>query len=149
MVIATRPKSETDKSFVRETHHQAFRDIVIRQFGEWDEAQQDKFFESDWNDPPPEILLCDGIPCGYATIVERPDSIQVHEIVIHPDFQNRGIGSTFLRQIMDRAATRGLKVTLGVFPKNRAVEFYKRLGFVECGRTEIHLLMVWKKTDAS
>lgn len=143
MKISTRPKSDSDKDFARKTHHEALLDVVVRQFGEWDEQRQDGFFEQNWTDPTLEILLCDDVPCGYCSIEQHAGRIEVRELIILPDFQNRRIGSTFLRQIMDRAAAGRNKVTLQVLHQNRAVEFYRRLGFTDCGRTDNHLRMEW------
>ena len=69
--------------------------------------------------------------------------MHVRTLVIHPQFQNHGIGTAFLRNVCDQAAARGVAVRLGVFHENRAIALYKRLGFREFDRTETHVLMQW------
>ncbi|MBV9863916.1 MAG: GNAT family N-acetyltransferase [Abitibacteriaceae bacterium] len=143
MEITRRPTQEADTDFAREAHHRAYHDVSIQQFGPWDERAQDRYFQTGWTAAVHEIVLCDGAPCGYACIEERPHDMHVRELVIHPDFQNRGIGSAVLRQVMARAQERQVPVRLGTFVKNRALHLYQRLGFEEFDRTEVHILLQW------
>jgi len=141
MNITTRPATNADKEFARVVHHLAYREVVERQFGPWDESDQDQRFASDWDAGRFELLICDGAVCGYTSVAIHPDQISVRELVIHPKFQNRGIGSTFLRQIMAKGKALGIPVRLGTFPLNRALALYQRLGFREFDRTQTHVLL--------
>jgi len=143
MIITRRATHEDDRDFARDTHHRAYHDVSVRQFGPWEEQAQDKFFETGWADAAHEIILCDGVPCGYTCIEERPDDIHGRELVIHPNFQNKGIGSEVLRQVLARASERQIPVSLGTFHENRALHLYQTLGFKEYGRTDTHILLHW------
>ncbi len=57
-------------------------------------------------------------------------------IIIKQGYRGIGIGTEMLKQLIERARERGLKiVTLGVFATNkRAKHVYQKLGFCECGR---------------
>lgn len=44
MKLEMRAAQEGDREFARLAHHAAYRDVVERQFGPWDEASQDDFF---------------------------------------------------------------------------------------------------------
>lgn len=143
MVIESRKATEADTAFARETHHAAYHDVVVAQFSQWDAGAQDRFFENDWSNAEFDILLCDGEPCGYAAVEDRPDDVHVRELVIHPGFQNRGIGTAFLRGVMDRAAARGVPVRLGIFRLNRALRLYERLGFRVIDQTASHVILEW------
>ena len=138
-----RPALETDTDFARFVHHQAYREVSERQFGPWDEEEQDEYFNADWSSATYEIVLCDAVPCGYVCIEDREDNIHVHELVLLPEFQGQGIGSSLLRQLMERASRRRVPVRLGTFRANRALNLYRRLGFQEMGRTETQILMEW------
>lgn len=48
-LITRRPATEADREWARQLHHRVVRDVVERQFGSWDEDQQDRFFANDWN----------------------------------------------------------------------------------------------------
>ena len=141
MEASKRPATKDDVEFARRAHHLAYREVVVRQFGEWDEGRQDTFFDTGWTSAQHEILLCDGAPCGYVSVDEFPGYTHVRELVIHPEYQRRGIGTAFLRQVVQQAQARHVPVRLGVLRENRAVEFYRKLGFKEFDRTDTHILM--------
>lgn len=119
-------------------HHAAVRDVVERQFGPWDEAQQDRFFDNDWGGGDFEVIEYDGSPCGYVCIEQRTMDVRVREIDIDPAFQGRGIGTLIVRSVIDSARVRGVPVVLETLHENRATELYRRLGFVEIGTTDTH-----------
>jgi GNAT superfamily N-acetyltransferase len=144
MEISQRPATEADLELARRVHHQAYREVVERQFGRWVVAEQDRFFDCGWADARHEIVLCDGEPCGYVCVEDRADDVHVRELVILPEFQGRGIGSALLGEAIARARGRGVPVRLGTFHRNRAAELYRRLGFQETGRTPTHILMEWR-----
>lgn len=136
--LLVRPATADDAAFARTTHHAAFREVVERQFGPWDEARQDAFFDSFWRQGGTEIVELDGARCGYLDVVEHDDHVQVREIVLHPDVLGRGIGTELLGGVF----ARGKPVRLGVLLENhRARALYERLGFTETGRDAAHHLM--------
>jgi ribosomal protein S18 acetylase RimI-like enzyme len=141
MKISRRPALDSDTAFAREAHHQAYRDIVERQFGSWSETDQDRFFASDWHDSRFEIILADGTPCGYLCVEDGDEDLHVREIVLLPTFQGQGIGTRLLSDVIERARARGVPVHLGTFPKNRALGLYRRLGFRETERSATHVLL--------
>lgn len=140
--IKRQPAQSEDMEFAREVHHKAYHDTVVKQFGDWDEKMQDKFFESGWNNGlNHEIILCDNKPCGYCSFEETDDGLMLNELVILPEFQNRGIGSKFLKGKIDEAKTKRVSAKLQVLKANRAADLYERLGFVKTGETETHYKM--------
>jgi Ser/Thr protein kinase RdoA (MazF antagonist) len=141
--VTLRPATAADTELARRVHHAAYRDVVERQFGPWEDAAQDAFFAADWGDATFEIILAGGTPCGYTCIEERDADLHVRELVIAPAFQGRGIGSALLRQVQRRARARGVPVHLGTFTQNRALALYERLGFREIARTAAHLTLRW------
>lgn len=143
MFITKRPATTGDTEFARLIHHRAYREVVILQYGLWEEASQDKFFVAAWSVATHEIILCDDVPCGYLCVEQRKDSIFLREIVIAPEFQGKGIGTSLLEEVIDQAKMRRLKVRLQTHQMNRAAELYLRLGFRESGRTSTHILMEW------
>ncbi len=147
MILERRPATSSDTEFARTTHHAAYRDVVSRQFGAWDEALQDRLFEEKWRPNQFEIVLCDGNPCGFLSIEDRPDHISVSEIVIAPQFQRRGIGSRLFNKEMQRGREAKSPLRLQVLRENRAIELYRRLGFKECGTTETHICMIWEDCE--
>ena len=143
MNITKRPGHDTDTAFARSVHHQAYRDVIVRQYGVWEEEAQDEFFKNSWDPPAFEIILCDLIPCGYARVEDCGDYINVSELVILPEFQGQGVGSQILRGVIECAKARRVPIRLQTQHANRAVNLYLRLGFREYERTETHILMEW------
>jgi GNAT superfamily N-acetyltransferase len=143
MTINLRPATETDKWFCRRVHHEAYRDVVTRQFGRWDEAMQDAFFDKNWALSPHQVVELDGSPVGCFSREIKPDHIFLAEVQLLPEYQNRGIGSSLVRQQQDEGAKLGVPVRLRVLKESRARRLYERLGLVVTGETETHTEMEW------
>ncbi len=143
VTVSQRPATLADMDFARSVHHRAYRDVIERQYGSWNEAIQDGYFDSAWSTETHEIILLDGARCGYSCIESQNDAIYLRELVIDPDFQHRGIGTRIIRDVIDRAITHGVPVRLRTHIVNRAANLYRRMGFQETERTESHLLLEW------
>lgn len=139
--LTRRPATEEDTEFARLAHHLAYRDVVERQFGSWDDAAQDAFFYRDWSAGGFEILELNGEPCGYVAVDDRSDDVVVREVVILPSHQSRGLGSQVLRETIEHAHGRGVPVRLGALRANRAVGLYRRMGFQETEGSATHIGM--------
>jgi GNAT superfamily N-acetyltransferase len=142
MNVSTRPATRADLDFARRAHHAAYRDVVVRQWGKWDEELQDSFFDRNWGDARFDVIMVDGVACGYTSVEDRADAVHLVELVLCPEHQSRGIGSTFLRSVVARAENEGKPARLRTCIENhRAQVFYRRHGFREIGRDETHLIM--------
>jgi ribosomal protein S18 acetylase RimI-like enzyme len=142
--ISLRDATEKDTEFARVTHHTAYRDVIIKQFGSWDDKLQDKFFYVNWNNPGFKIINLNGNPCGYTRIEYLPNQVEGHELVISPDCQSRGIGTFILHNLIEEARKRDVPAKLQVFTQNRAIELYNRMGFSEIDRNDNHIIMEWR-----
>lgn len=49
MKVATRRATADDSAFARAIHHRAYREVVVAQYGPWDEAAQDGYFAAAWS----------------------------------------------------------------------------------------------------
>ena len=145
MHITKRPGLAADVEFTRSVHHRAYREVVVVQYGRWNEEAQDGFFLAAWSMAPHDVILCDDVRCGYMCVEDRDDDIHVRELVIDPDFQGNGIGTHILRDVIERAIARGVPVRLATHRLNRAENLYRRIGFRESGRTDSHILMEWNR----
>jgi ribosomal protein S18 acetylase RimI-like enzyme len=141
--VSLRPADQRDTDYARAAHHSAYRDVVMRQFGRWDEEAQDAYFEAHWLSPGCVVIAYDGSPCGYARFEELPDHVRIHELVLSPEYQGRGIGSALLLGLQRQAEKGGTPVTLRVLKANRAAGLYERMGFATAGETETHKEMKW------
>ena len=94
--------------------------------------------DSDWSGGSFEVIEYDGVACGYVSVEDLPGDVHVREIDVDPSFQGPGIGTAVLRSAIEHARTRGVPVVLGTLHENRAAVLYRRLGFVETGRSDTH-----------
>jgi ribosomal-protein-alanine N-acetyltransferase len=73
---------------------------------------------------------------GYLCLWEIADEVHITNIAVHPDSRRQGLGRTILKQILDDARRRALRVVvLEVRPSNtEARALYDSFGFRVVGR---------------
>jgi ribosomal protein S18 acetylase RimI-like enzyme len=147
--VELRPATEADRERLRTIHHAAYHDLVERIFGPWQEDRQDRYFDAAWQRTPHDCVFVDGELAGFCSTRRADDEIEVDELVIAPQFQGRGVGSTLLRKVLDEALAKRVPVKLRTAHQNRADRLYERLGFVEVGTTETHRLYEWSPAHKS
>ena len=143
--VSIRPATAEDTEFAWNLNVLSFRDVVVRQFGEWDEAWQATNFAKHWDPKKCDIILRDDIPIGLRAVWQEGDALFLSQILIHPDYQNQGIGTSVVEGVMTEAKAAGLCPRLQVLKENsRALSLYQRLGFAVSGTTDIHTRLQWK-----
>jgi ribosomal protein S18 acetylase RimI-like enzyme len=144
-MMRLRPASAVDHSFLRELHHRAYREVVTRQFGSWDERAQDEWFEISLRDADVFVVELDGAPVGALARKRDRDCFHLVELQILPEHQNQGLGSALLRELLTEARSAALPVRLRVLHENhRARHLYERHRFVVTTTAGAHYLMEWK-----
>jgi ribosomal protein S18 acetylase RimI-like enzyme len=140
--VQRRTATPDDQALCRTIHHRAYRAVVERQFGRWDEAQQDAYFDQAWQQHGHEVLVFDDSTCGYTAIEFGAEAVVIHELVVDPDLQGQGVGTQVLLATIDQARRRRLDVRLQVLHGNRrAARLYERVGFADDGTTATHRQM--------
>ncbi|MCB0337694.1 MAG: GNAT family N-acetyltransferase [Bdellovibrionales bacterium] len=133
--------TENDEAILRALHHEAYRDVVERQFGAWDQALQDGFFKQKWDPNAIKIIHYQNKTVGYLIVERNDDNITLSEIVIQPRYQGLGIGSSLLQDLISEAVSSQLPLRLLVLKKNHAKNLYQRLGFKDYDSTDTHYCM--------
>lgn len=107
----------------------------------WDESQKDAFirwqyglqkqeYETRFPSARYDVILVDGAPAGRIWVGTDEVQIRLLDIALLKEFQNRGVGTQLLRQLMDEAARNNKALRHMVFVLNEnASRFYERLGF--------------------
>ena len=99
-------------------------------------------FRQTFNPELIEIILLDQVVVGMVQIVNQADEIYLANLLICPEFQNRGIGSTVLQHLINQAEMLALPMKLQVLKKNPAQKLYERFGFVVMETTKTHYIMI-------
>ena len=139
-LLRRRPAEAADFGFLWELHLLTMQDYAARTWGPekiWDEPR----FREKSDLSGLEILEIDGVLIGMISVSEEPESVFLRRIAIHPEWQNRGIGSMLVEQVICDTREKGLPTTLQVLKVNPALHFYGRRGFRVTGETETHFLM--------
>lgn len=127
--------------WAKAVHHAAYHDVITRQFGGFDESEQDAFFQKAWNETVHDIIEKDGEKVGYCSLQYFPDYIFLHTLVIAPDYQNQGIGKELLEQVLNEAQIKKIPARLRVLKQNRAQQLYQRVGFTVIEEQKEHFLL--------
>ena len=142
MTIQQRSVSVLDYDWLFELHREAYMDVITRQFGTWDEQEQLKLFHETWRSHNVTVITIHKEPVGMFQYNQRNDHLWLAEIQIATKYQNNGIGTKVILDLILKARKLGLALRLRVLHKNhRAISLYNRMGFRQIGDTEHHHIM--------
>jgi GNAT superfamily N-acetyltransferase len=145
--MRTRQATSADTPFLRDLHHRAYHDVVLKQFGSWDQAAQDEWFAESLREADFNVIEESGASIGAFGIRVEADHVRLVELQLLPEWQNKGFGARVLSLQQQAALQRQLPIRLRVLLENRARTLYARHGFVVTGQTETHYLMEWLPPD--
>jgi len=81
----------------------------------------------------------------YIDFFFEQKGIRIIDITLLPDWRNKNIGSSILTEILKKAKTANLNVTIHVESFNPAMNLYKKLGFKKISETNgVYHLMEWR-----
>lgn len=152
VAVGLRPATEADYDFMRrlyastreaEMMHFPFDDAEKRAFLDQQFAAQFAHYGAHYPTCERCIIERDGAAVGRLLVDEWRDQIRLVDIALVPECRGMGIGSTLLRQVMDRGAAAGKPVTIHVEAYNPALSLYQRLGFEPVDTNGVYFLMRW------
>lgn len=95
-----------------------------------------------------QVILHDGKSVGRLRVVRSPSSIYVGGIQLLPAFRGMGIGTALFNDLIAEANREHIPIELEVYDTNsNAMKFYKKLGFVESGKTAEQTKMTYHPKD--
>jgi GNAT superfamily N-acetyltransferase len=136
MAFKLRDTKESDHDFLYTVVREAFRDVAERQYGSWDELDQQRRFFSKLRRVAYRIIEVNGILVGLVAATVHEDHVFLDDLAILPEYQNQGIGSAVLLSEVRAAHATGKPLRLHTPRVSRALSFYARHGFVETGHDE-------------
>lgn len=117
-------------------------------FVKWQFDLQRREYDARFPDAEYDIILVDDQPAGRIWISRDAEEIHLLDIVVLPEFQNRGVGTALLGSLIDEAKQTAKPLRHTVFVMNTdAIRFYERLGFVIVGDLGAYKQMEWKPSD--
>lgn len=128
---------------------------------EWAEGQREAFlkwqfdlqrreYDARFPDAEYNVILIDNQPAGRIWIGRTDEQIRLLDIALLPQFQNRGVGTVLIRNLIDEAKVTGKRLRHMVFVLNNdAHRFYERLGFVVIDDLGGYKHMEFKTSDGS
>lgn len=139
--------TSADEAWLEGLRRLAYADLFDTNWGGWDEARHSRQFSESMKRGNISIIEVDGERVGMVQLLEDSDGLEVVEIQIHPRYQNRGIGTSLLLNVISSARAQGRDVRLSVGLKNeKAIRLYERLGFLSVGRSDTHLHMMYEES---
>lgn len=95
------------------------------------------------------IIETNGEAIGRLWIDEWTDQIRLVDIALLPRWRGSGIGTSLLREVLERGARSGKPVTIHVEGFNPALRLYERLGFEKVDTNGVYFLMRWTPRSAT
>ena len=74
-----RPVTEQDKEWLYALKIDAYRDVVERQFGWWDEDLQRRMFEDAWQPAAARVIVVSGRDVGLLELANREGTLWIAE----------------------------------------------------------------------
>lgn len=84
------------------------------------------------------------VPVGMIILAERPNTLWVVDLALHPDHRNRGLGAAVLASLMDACKRTGRRLKGSVTPYNPARRLYARLGIQELAADGGYIALEWR-----
>lgn len=143
-----RQATDADYDFLYTLHVQAMRPYIEATWG-WQEEWQQEYFALKFDPRKRQVIQINGRDAGTLVIEERQGDVYLALIELLPAFQNRGIGTAILTDLLRRAQVCHRPVALHVLKTNQPARlFYERLGFEIVAEEEIRYKMRWLPTNA-
>ena len=143
MPYTLRPTTAADHDFLFDLHAQAMREMITTIWG-WDEAWQWEYFTSRFDPSTRQIIRVQEQDVGVLILEERETELYIALLEILPAFQNQGIGTAVLQDIITTVQGHNQPLSLHVFKINEsAFRLYQRLGFKIFENSELRYKMVY------
>ncbi len=106
-----------------------YRDAMQPLTADWNEAAQHKVIEQAVGHTGTSILRSDKADMGWLQVEETRHVVELKQLFILPAARNKGLGTSFLNWMKERADRKRKDLTLEVLSNNPARHLYDRLGF--------------------
>jgi ribosomal protein S18 acetylase RimI-like enzyme len=140
MKYALRPATKDDYEFLYDLKVTCLKDYVAATWG-WDEEYQQQRFTSFFDPANIQIIVVNGQDAGQLSVEDMGDELYIAGIYLSPKWQDQGLGTAIIGDLLASAKTLGKQVSLQVLKVNPARQLYERLGFSVFAETDTHFKM--------
>lgn len=152
--MTLRPVTADDDQFLLSVYDSTRAEELAQ--AEWAEGQREAFlkwqfdlqrreYDTRFPDAEYNVIMIDNQPAGRIWIGRTDEQIRLLDIALLPQFQNRGVGTVLIRNLIDEAKMTGKRLRHMVFVLNNdAHRFYERFGFVVIEDLGGYKHMEWK-----
>ena len=130
MLYTLRKSTSEDADFAHNTVKVTMKDYAVKTWGAWLENESRASVSKDASLGNIQIIEINGASIGTFQVVESEESIFIEQLYILPEYQNKGLGTRILMDLMAEARARSLPIKLNVLQVNPAKRLYIRHGFV-------------------
>jgi GNAT superfamily N-acetyltransferase len=135
------PVTQNDYCFYYYVRKETVREYIEKTYG-WDSKVQKenhrKYFNINMQNKHIIELECKKI--GLLNYIEEINCIEIDQLFILPKYQNKGIGSIILKEIINTGKNKNKPIILEVLKSNiKAQRFYNKLGFIEYDQTDTEI----------
>ncbi len=142
MTIHTRPAQDSDYDWLYALNQEVYQDLITLEFGYWDVEEELALFQDAWQSHNINLIIVAGERAGMFILEARDNYLWLSEIQITAMYQNRGIGSKIIQQLIAKSRQQKTPLRLRVLHANhRAYQLYQRLGFRRIDSAKHHHVM--------
>ena len=120
-----RPATEFDIEWL-EPFYEKLMKPYVELTHKWDKTK----FRKSYSPEQIKVIQSSNQDIGMFKVERRENYIYLGDIQIKSEFQRQGIGSQLINDLIEKAKSDNLPIRLKVLKGNRAIELYRRLGFV-------------------
>ena len=128
-IIKLRISTASDAEFAFNTIKETMREYAIATWGEWYEKDSRECAIKDTQSAKVEIIEVNEKPVGVLLVTRNTNEIEIEQIYILPEYQNKGIGSKLIGALQKEVQSLTIPLKLHVLIVNPAYKLYERLGF--------------------
>jgi len=140
MIYTLRPATIKDFDFLYHLKVACLKEYVDAAYG-WDEEYQRQLFTDRFDPSTTQIIVVDGQVVGQLSVEEKEEELYIAGLYISPRWQNQGLGTSIIEDVVSAAIDQELGVRLQVLRVNPAHRLYERLGFEIYEETDTHFKM--------
>jgi len=107
-------------------------------------AAQTKYYRDYYSTASFDVIECGDRAVGRLYVARWPRDIRIVDIALLPEWCNRGIGASLLRQLQTEARASDKSLSIHVERFNPALRLYTRLGFQQVEDKGVYLFLEWK-----